>query len=52
MECTPESLGDVDVAIAQGNFEAEKSAVPVEIDGCNKDAVWLTVDMNGIPLSW
>jgi hypothetical protein len=39
-------------ALADGDFEAPMSAVPVEVDGCSKDAVWSAQDWYSMNYRW
>jgi len=42
----------VETAVANGEFEARKAAVPVAVDGCSKDAVWSAQDWYSLNYRW
>ena len=50
--CHATSADEVEVAVANGEFEAAQSAVAVEIDGCSKDAVWAAQDWYSLNYLW
>jgi len=50
--CQSDSSDDVELALANGEFEALKTAVAVEVDGCSKDSVWAAQDWYGMNYRW
>jgi hypothetical protein len=50
--CHSALADEVEVAVADGDFEAPMSAVPVEVDGCSKDAVWSAQDWYSMNYRW
>jgi hypothetical protein len=50
--CHTTSADEQEVAVATGAFEAPKTAVAVEVDGCSKDAVWAAQDWYSLNYRW
>lgn len=40
------------IAVATGEFQAPRSAEPLEIDGCSRDAVWAAQDWHSLDYPW
>lgn len=50
--CHAPSGNEVVVAVAAGDFDAKKSAQPVKVDGCSRDAVWAAQDWFSLNYVW
>ncbi len=52
LPCQADSADDTVVAVANGAFEAPRSAEAVVVDGCSKDAIWAAQDWHGMNYRW
>lgn len=50
--CHYSSADEMETAVANGEFEAAQTAVPIEVDGCSKDAVWNAQDWYSLNYRW
>jgi len=50
--CPTTSAEEVEVALANGAFEAPRASEAVEVDGCSKDAVWAEQDWYSLNYRW
>lgn len=52
ISCQSDSSLDRTESIEQGDFEAQKTLAPMEIDGCSKDAIWSSQDWYDMNYKW
>lgn len=52
VHCQIGSESTLTQAIEEGLFKAHKTSLPIQIDGCSKDAIWSNVDWYGMNYLW